>query len=494
MASNLDQEDYGAHSSIAKLARAIRNKEVSPVEIVNQLLDGIGKVNGELNAYITVLGETALQTAKRAEKDAVEGNIRGPLHGVPLAIKDIIYTADVRTTMGSAFFADHVPHYNSAVVERLEDAGAVIMGKLNTHEFAYGPTGDRSYSGPARNPYDTARITGGSSGGAGAAVAAGLCYGAVGTDTGGSVRIPAALCGVVGMKPTYGRVSLYGVFPLAWSLDHAGPLTRTVEDNALLLNALAGHDHRDPCSVVRDSEDFTRDLVKSIRGSTIGIPSSFYFDSLSEEVKAVVEQAIETFRRLGAEVRTLEMTGLEQYLHAQRLMLASEAYAVHQERFEQEPKKFEEDVRERLAAGADAKAYEYARARRLQVMAGEEFNRALEKVEVLLTPTVPITAPPIWQREIDVCGSRELVRSAVTRYTGLTNFTGHPSLSVPCSSAPDLPIGLQLIGGRFDEATVYRFGRAFELEAGLTEVSPTGCGEEAKKGTSTRTTHREPRS
>lgn len=466
MASNIDQEDYEAHSSIAKLARAIRNKKVSPVEVVNQLLDGIDKVNGELNAYITVLGETALQAAKQAEREAVAGNIRGPLHGVPLAIKDIIYTADVRTTMGSAFFANHVPYYNSAVVERLEDAGAVIMGKLNTHEFAYGPTGDRSYSGPARNPHDTARITGGSSGGAGAAVAAGLCYGAVGTDTGGSVRIPAALCGVVGMKPTYGRVSLYGVFPLAWSLDHAGPLTRTVEDNALLLNTLAGHDHRDPCSAVRDSEDFTRDLVKSVRGSAVGIPSSFYFDSLSEEVKAVVEQAIETFRRLGAEVRTVEMTGLEQYLHAQRLMLASEAYAVHQERFEQEPEKFEEDVRERLVVGADLKAYEYARARRLQLMAGEEFNRALEKVEILLTPTVPITAPPIWQREVDIGGSRELVRSAVTRYTGLTNLTGHPSLSVPCSSAPDLPIGLQFIGGRFDEATVYRFGQAFEKATG----------------------------
>lgn len=461
-----EQEGHGAHSTIAKLARAIRSREVSPVEVVNLLLERIDGVNGELNAYITVLSEQALQTAKLAERDAVAGNLRGPLHGIPLGIKDIIYTSGVRTTMGSAFFADYIPTYSSAVVERLEDAGAIIMGKLNTHEFAYGPTGDRSYSGPARNPHDTTKITGGSSGGAGAAVSAGLCYGAVGTDTGGSVRIPSALCGVVGMKPTYGRVSLYGVFPLAWSLDHAGPLTRTVEDNALLLNALAGHDRRDPVSAVRDSEDFTRDLAKGVSGSTVGIPGSFYFDGLSEEVKLVVEQAIETLRELGAKIRTVEMTDLEQYLQAQRLMLASEAYAVHQERFEQDPENFEEDVRERLAASACTRVHEYVRARRLQVMAAKEFDRALERAEILLTPTVPTTAPPIWQREIDICGSRELARSAVTRYTGLTNLTGHPSLSLPCSFGYALPSGLQIIGRRFDEATVYRFGQACEKASG----------------------------
>jgi len=470
--NNIEQKDYGTHSSIARLARAIRNRDVSPVEIVNLLLKRIDESNGKLNAYVTVLGEKALETAKREEREAVAGELRGPLHGIPLGMKDIIYTADTRTTMGSAFFANYVPQYSSAVVERLEKAGAIIIGKLNTHEFAYGPTGDHSYFGPAHNPHDTTRITGGSSGGAGAATAAGLCYGAVGTDTGGSVRIPAALCGVVGMKPTYGRISLYGIFPLAWSLDHAGPLTRTVEDNALLLGTLAGQDHRDPVSAVRNAEDFTRDLGGNIHGRTVGVPRSFYFDGLSEEVRAVIEEAIETFRGLGAEIRTVEMGDLERYLQAQRLMLASEAYAVHQERFEQKPEKFEEDVRERLAASTSYRAHEYAHARRLQVVAEKEFDRTFEEVEVLLTPTTPITAPPIWQRVVDICGSRELTRSAVTRYTGLTNFTGHPSLSVPCSFAPDLPVGLQLIGRRFAETTVYRFGRAFELETDLTNISP----------------------
>lgn len=456
------QEEYGAHSSIAKLAKGIKDREISPVEIVNLLLDRIGNVNGGLNAYLTILGERALETARQSEREAVAGNVRGPLHGVPLGIKDIIYTADVRTTMGSAFFANFVPRYSATVVERLEEAGAVILGKLNTHEFAYGPTGDHSYFGPTRNPHNNEKITGGSSGGAGAAVSSGLCYGAVGTDTGGSVRIPAALCGVVGMKPTYGRVSVHGIFSLAWSLDHAGPLTRTVEDNALLLNALAGHDVKDPSSVTTESEDFTRELGKSVRGCTVGIPVPFYFDGLSEEVKGVVEKVIEAVRALGVEVREVEMQGLEQYLHAQRLVLASEAYAVHQERFEEEPEKFEQEVRERLASGADLMAYEYARARRSQVMAKQEFNRVLEGVHILLTPTVPITAPGIWQRNVDIRDCEELVRSAITRYTGLTNFTGHPSLSMPCKFAPNLPIGVQLIGRRFEEATVYRFGYAFE--------------------------------
>lgn len=465
----LEQKDYDIPSSIAKLAKAISNRDVSPVEVVNLLLSRIDEANGELNAYITILGEKALETSKQLERETLTGNLRGILHGIPLGIKDVIYTSDIRTTMGSAFFTDYVPHYNSAIVERLERAGAIIIGKLNTHEFAYGPTGDRSHFGPTRNPYDTTRITGGSSGGAGAAVAARLCYGAVGTDTGGSVRIPAALCGVVGMKPTYGRVSLYGTFPLAWSLDHPGPLTRTVEDNALLLNTLAGHDSRDPVSAVRNAEDFTRKLGRSIQGRTVGIPRFFYFDCLSEEVRAVIEEAIEIFRRLGAEIRTVEMTDLAQYLQAQRLMLASEAYAVHQERFEQEPKKFQKDVEERLAASALYRAHEYARARRLQTVAEKEFDRTLEEVEVLLTPTTPVTAPPIWQQEVDICGSRELARSAVTRYTGVTNFTGHPSLSVPCSFAPGLPVGLQLIGRRFAEATVYQFGGAFEQEAGLAD-------------------------
>src|SRR5918998_2124881 len=252
--------------TLAALATALRERRLSPVEVVGALLERIETVDKELNAFITVLPERALEEAARAEKEILDGEYRGPLHGVPVGLKDLIYTKGVRTTMGSAFFEDYVPDHSATVVSKLEEAGAIIVGKTNTHEFAYGPTGDRSYFGPTRNPHDSTRIPGGSSGGSGAAVAAGLCYAALGSDTAASVPVPAALCGVVGMKPTFGRVSKSGVFPLAWTLDHVGPLTRTVEDNALLLNVLAGHDPEDPYSVDRPAEDFTRHLRRGLHG------------------------------------------------------------------------------------------------------------------------------------------------------------------------------------------------------------------------------------
>jgi aspartyl-tRNA(Asn)/glutamyl-tRNA(Gln) amidotransferase subunit A len=252
--------------SLAALSREIRGRDLSPVEVVRALLERIEAADQILNAFITVAGEEALREAARAEEEIFAGAYRGPLHGVPVGLKDIFFTRGVRTTMGSAFFKDHVPDRDAAVVRRLREAGAIILGKTNTHEFAYGPTGDRSYFGPSRNPHDPARVTGGSSGGSGAAVAAGLVYGSLGSDTGGSVRIPAALCGVAGMKPTFGRVSRSGVFPLSWTLDHVGPLTRTVEDNALLLSVLAGYDPEDPYCVERDVEDFTRELERGVGG------------------------------------------------------------------------------------------------------------------------------------------------------------------------------------------------------------------------------------
>src|SRR5918994_3459281 len=301
-------QDTKLPRSLAALSRGLRERRLSPVEVVRALL---GRIEGdETNAFITVTAERALEQASQAEREILAGRHKGPLHGIPVALKDLIYTRDVRTTMGSAFFAGHVPDRSATVARGLEEAGSVLIGKTNTHEFAYGPTGDRSLFGPTRNPHDTGRITGGSSGGSGAAVAAGLCYGALGSDTGGSIRIPAALCGVVGMKPTFGRVSKLGVFPLAWSLDHVGPITRTVEDNALILNALASHDPEDLYSVGPAAEDFTRDLQRGLRGAGIGLPTSFYFDHVEKEVEARVREAAEVFRSLGAEVREVEIPSL----------------------------------------------------------------------------------------------------------------------------------------------------------------------------------------
>jgi aspartyl-tRNA(Asn)/glutamyl-tRNA(Gln) amidotransferase subunit A len=449
--------------SLAALSREIRGRDLSPVEVVRALLERIEAADQRLNAFITVAGEEALREAARAEEEIFAGAYRGPLHGVPVGLKDIFFTRGVRTTMGSAFFKDHVPDRDAAVVRRLREAGAIILGKTNTHEFAYGPTGDRSYFGPSRNPHDPARITGGSSGGSGAAVAAGLVYGSLGSDTGGSVRIPAALCGVAGMKPTFGRVSRSGVFPLSWTLDHVGPLTRTVEDNALLLSVLAGYDPEDPYCVERDVEDFTRELERGVGGGVIGVPTDLYFEHVATEVEARVREVVEVFRSLGAEVREVEIPHLQETLRAQRLILTVEAYATHEERLSKEPDRFDDEVRERLLEGERLEAHRYARAQWTQRRSLHDFDRALEEVDVLLAPTVPIAATEIGQREVSIGGYEEAVRSALTRLTGPTNLNGLPSLSVPCGLVePGLPVGAQLIGRPFDEATLYRYGHAYE--------------------------------
>jgi len=450
-------------STLTDLAGAFRERRLSPIEVVETLLGRIEAEDKVLNAFITVTGERALEEAGRAEREILAGRYRGPLHGVPVGLKDLIYTEGVRTTMGSAFFEDYVPDHSATVAAKLEEAGAVLVGKTNTHEFAYGPTGDRSHFGPTRNPHDTARISGGSSGGSAVAVAANLLYASLGSDTGGSVRIPAALCGVVGMKPTFGCLSKRGVFPLSWTLDHLGPLTRTVEDNVLFLNVLAGYDPEDPYSASRPAEDFARELRRGVRGGAIGVPHDFYFEHLEDEVEERLREAIEVFRSLGAEVREVEVPRLPETLKAQRLTLAADAYAIHEGRLRDEPERFDGEVCERLMDGERLRAYRYAKAQQRKLRAKDEFEGALEQVDLLLTPTVPIAATPIDEREVDIGGYQESVRSAVTRLTGPTNLTGFPSLSVPCgSTASGLPVGVQLIGRPFDEAGLYRFGYAYE--------------------------------
>ncbi len=460
-------------ASLAALAADFREWRLSPVEVVSAVLDRIEAVDRELNAFISVLSERALEEAARAEREMVAGEYRGPLHGVPIALKDLIYTKGVRTTMGSAFFEGYVPDRSATIASKLEEAGAIVVGKTNTHEFAYGPTGDRSRFGPTKNPYDRGRISGGSSSGSGAAVSAGLCYAALGSDTAGSIRIPAALCGVVGMKPTFGRVSKNGVFPLSWTLDHLGPLTRTVEDNALLLNALAGHDPGDPYSVDRPSEDFTRELDRDLRSGKAGIPAGFYFEHVEDEVELKVKEAIEVFRTLGTEVREIEIPHLWETLKAQRHTLAAEAYAVHEERLKSEPAKFDDEVREYLLDSERLRAHRYAKAQQIRRRSVEEFEHALREVDVLLAPSVPIAATEIGQREADIGGHRESVYSALTRLTGPTNLNGFPSLSIPCGViASGLPVGLQIIGRQFDEATIYRYGQAYESAVSLDLRTP----------------------
>ncbi len=453
----------GAESSVSRLsiaeaAQRIGDRTLSPVELTTGVLDRIKEVDDRIRAYVTVMAEEALESARSAEQVIASGRYLGPLHGIPGGVKDLCDTQGVPTTSSSKVRANYVPTRDAAIVERLRQAGAIVVGKTVTHEFAYGVV-----SSPTRNPWDLDCIPGGSSGGSGAAVAAGACLDAIGSDTGGSIRIPAALCGVVGMKPTFGRVGKGGVFPLARTLDHVGPLTRTVEDNAILLSALAGHEPRDLHSEDRPPEDFARDLDRGVRGATVGVPTGFFFEHVEREVGARVREAIEAFRGLGALVREVEVPNVWETLHAQRLTLAAEAYAVHEERLRSEPERFDDQGLERLLKGEELRAYRYANAQERKLLSRREFEAVLGEVDVILTPSVPIPATEIGQREVTIEGREEAVYSALTRLTGPTNMNGLPSLSVPCgTTASRLPVGLQLIGRPFDEATLYRFGHAFE--------------------------------
>ncbi|MGH3326594.1 MAG: amidase [Streptomycetales bacterium] len=449
--------------AVSVVSQRLRDGALSSHDLTRSALERIEAHNPRLNAVVTLLADSALDAARKADREIHAGRWRGPLHGVPVGLKDIIETGGVRTTMGSEFYRDHLPAHDADVVRRLRRAGAVVIGKLHTHEFAYGPTGDASCFGPVRNPHDPDRVAGGSSGGSAVAVATGMCAVALGSDTGGSIRIPAALCGAVGMKPTFGRISRQGVFPLSWTLDHVGPISRTVEDNALLLAVLSGYDRRDPGSVRRAVGDVGRDIRSGVRGRTIGVPDQLYFDHLDAEVAGRVQGALRAWEELGASVRPVSIPALADIREAQRSVLAVEAYSVHRHRLEQHPELFGSAVRQRLQAVRSSPAWVYAEARRMRAAAREGFDAALAEVDVLAAPTVPLQAPLLGQEDTDTTGLHESVRSALTRLTGPTNLTGHPSLSLPCGhSVAGLPVGVQLIGRAWDEAMLYRFGWALE--------------------------------
>jgi len=451
---------------IASLSKAYREKEISPLEVTRCLLNRIEKVNPKVNAFVTLLEEDAIEAAAQAEKDIQSGNVKGPLHGIPIGLKDIIYTAGVRTTMGSSIYQDFIPDHDATVVEKLKEAGAILLGKVNTHEFAYGATGDRSYFGAVRNPHNLSKVPGGSSSGSGAAVSAGLCYAALGTDTGGSIRHPASFCGIVGMKPTFGRVSKYGVFPLAWTLDHVGPLTRTIRDNAIMLNTLIGYDPKDPYSSKKTVEDFTRRLEQGIKGTTIGIPRGYYYENAESDVLARVEEAIQVFERLGAKIKEVDLPHMKEIAMAHQVTIRSEAYTVHQRTVLEHADELDDEVRERILTGKDITAVQYIQAQQTKLQGIEEFNRVLVEADILLTPTVPLVAPDIVPSGFDA--SNTGVRWTINRFAGPTNLLGLPSLSIPCGfSNTGLPIGVQLIGRAFDEANLYRFGYAYEQEVSI---------------------------
>ena len=443
-----------AYATIRELGERYRKRELSPVEVTRALLARIEKLDPILHAFVTLTPDRALADARAAEELLRRGDDR-PLLGIPVGHKDIYLTRGIRTTGGSALLADWIPDEESTCGRRWQDAGTVLLGKLITHEFAFGIQFPGHRFPPARNPWNLDHIPGGSSSGSGAALAAGLVHGATGSDTGGSIRGPAAFCGLVGLKPTYGRASRAGVLTLSWTLDHTGPLARTVEDCALLMQPLAGHDPLDPASSHAPVDDYTAGLGRGVRGLRVGVVRNYFFEGIDPEVDRAFEEAMATLRRLGAEVRDVQIPSLAA-THSFLLIMLAEAYAYHERDLREHPELYGDVLRERLLAGALVTGAEYVQAQRIRSGICRETAAVLRDVDVLATPTTPKPATPFAQAHDPEFG---FPRSNMPPF----NITGSPTLALPCGfSASGLPLSLQLAGRPFDEATVLRVGHAYE--------------------------------
>jgi aspartyl-tRNA(Asn)/glutamyl-tRNA(Gln) amidotransferase subunit A len=448
--------------TIREAAEALRSRRLSSVELTKAAIGRIERLDPSLCAFLTVTAESALTRAQQLDGELKAGRDRGPLHGIPIGLKDLFFTRGIRTTAGSKIFENFVPDCNAAVVERLDAAGAVSLGKLNLHELAYGITSANPHFGAVHNPWDVERIPGGSSGGSGAAVAASIVYAAMGSDTGGSIRIPASFCGTVGLKPTYGRVSRYGVFPLGYSLDHMGPLTRSVRDAAMVLNAIAGHDPRDPASSRYPVVDYVPEDDCAIRRVRIGFPDSFYFDRLDADVDYAVRGAAARAESLGARVEPVVVPDIAALNAVARVILLAEASATLEPHLS-DRSRLGADVMALLDQGRLVPATDYVNAQRLRRKLRREFDQLWSEVDCLIMPATPNTAPRIGETTVRLGGRDEDVRLATTRLVRGINALGLPALSMPCGLAGNgLPIGLQLIGPAFQEATLLRIGAALE--------------------------------
>ena len=453
--------------SIAEAGELIKKLELSPVELTRAFLERIGALDGRLHAYITVTGDLALKQARAAESAIAQGDYLGPLHGIPVAHKDLYLTKGIRTTAHSKVLLDWVPDEDATVVARLKQAGTVLLGKLAMHEFASGGPPTAPFPA-ARNPWNPDHITGGSSSGSAAAVAAGLCMGSLGSDTGGSIRNPASRCGIVGLNPTHGLVSRYGVLMKSWSFDRGGPMTWTVQDTAIMLQAIAGHDPKDPSSSRVAVPDYSSGLTKDIKGLVLGIPRRYFFDreTVEPETLAAAEKAIEVLESLGAKTREVEIPGLEHLVTAMVCIEYSEAYAIHEARLKTQPNDYAESVRNTLRAGAFYSAADYVQAQRVRTLFQQRFDQVMAGVDALVTPTMERTA----ERFHEYDPARAVAKSVLTRPF---SFSGHPSISICCGfSADGLPIGLQIAGRAFDEPMVLRIAHAYERNTPWHEKRP----------------------
>jgi aspartyl-tRNA(Asn)/glutamyl-tRNA(Gln) amidotransferase subunit A len=452
--------------TITEVSHLLREKKISPLELTRLCLERIERLNPKLNAFITVTAESALAEARAAEAEICSGRWRGPLHGVPIALKDLFDTAGVRTTAASAVFNDRIPTEDAEVVRRLKAGGAVLLGKLNLHEFAYGGSGVVSSFGPVMNPWSKEHIAGGSSSGSAVAVAAGMCYGALGTDTGGSIRLPAAYCGVVGLKPTYGHVSTRGVIPLSWSCDHVGPITRSVADAALMLQAIAGHDPEDPTSIDSPSQDYSADPSET-PPLRIGKPPAHFYEDLDREIETAVTAALSVIGKFG-DMREVELPAA-----SETLVLRAEAYAYHLATANTPPDLYQPDTLSRIRSGEKIATSDYIRARRQMEKYRRDVRRLFDCVDVLITPTTPVPPAKIAEllAEMDHLRGKEI---HMLRNTRPFNAFGLPTISVPCGfSKMGLPIGMQVTGAPWAERTVIGMARAYERQTNWHAHHPT---------------------
>jgi aspartyl-tRNA(Asn)/glutamyl-tRNA(Gln) amidotransferase subunit A len=433
-----------------------RRDRPAPLAAVEAVLRRIEEVDGQLGAFVAILADAAVAEARVAEQELAAGHYRGPLHGVPMALKDIFDTAEVESSSGAKLFRGNVPAQDAEAVRRLRRAGAILIGKLNMHELAYGLTNTNPHFGPCRNPWDTERVPGGSSGGSAAALAADLCEISLGTDTGGSIRLPAGACGIVGLKPTFGRVSRRGVLNLCWSLDHVGPMTRTVEDAARVLDAIAGPDPADPWCSDRPVDQYTAALGVPIEGLRVGVPAHHFFEGVDRSVEQAVRLAIDVLTHHGATVVDVPLPHTKDGYYPLLAILGAEASAFHADRLRERPDDFGEDVRLRLMFGRELRATDVVIARRWQWLVREDFRRAFEQCDVMAMPTIPHIAPKIGE---------VVPRDAATawnRYMVPANLAGLPAISIPCGLVDGLPVGLQITGRPFDESTVLQTAYAYE--------------------------------
>ena len=456
--------------TIHQAGALLRRGELSPVELTRACLERIAATDDHLHSFILLLAEEALAQARVAEAEIRRGDYKGPMHGIPFALKDLYDTAGVRTTSGSRVDIDRAPAADATTTARLKAAGGILLGKLAMHEFALGGPDWTTPFEPARNPWNPAHITGGSSSGSGSAVAAGQCLGALGSCTGGSIRGPASLCGIVGLKPTYGRVSRYGVVTLSWSQDHAGPMTWTVEDTAYMLQAIAGHDPKDPTSSRAPVPDYSLALREDIRGVKIGLPRHYFFDAgdpgVSPEVIAVVERAVGELEGLGAQITEVSLPSLEYVRAANSVIMVSEAYAYHEPNLKTRPQDFGEIVRGRFRVGALLSAADYLQAQRVRAWARREFAEVMQQVDLLATPTM--TQPAAAFAGYDPAAT---VRGR--SFTAPFNVTGLPAISVPCGfTSSGLPIGMQIAGKPFDEPGVIQAAYTYQQHARWYETRP----------------------